>query len=232
VAAAVLAALILSGGVSGADELPTYDISISGFVGIAIPSTTDMSQADLTTNTNFTAKGVQRDSSASYGGKVTGWTTATRAKTGLDVGIELDYTHFSPDRPSQTTGANGINAGAPVSSARLLQNDMGVRIVAVNALVRWPIGVTEALPHGRWYPYVGIGGGTQRASLRLSDGREEANTALMAEGLAGMKLFFTRRVAVFTEYKYTYADHTFLFDNTRSEIIRAQHWIFGLALHF
>ena len=68
--------------------------------------------------------------------------------------------------------------------------------------------------------------------MRLSDGSEDSNTALLVQGLAGLKIFIVRHLAMFAEYKYTYADHTFIFDTTRSEIIRAHHMTFGLAIHF
>ncbi len=92
------------------------------------------------------------------------------------------------------------------------KNEVVVRTIAVNALFRIPFGVTEALPHGRWYPYLGVGGGVQHANMRLSDGSEDSNSALLVQGLGGVKIFIVRHVAIFREYKFTYADQTFVFD--------------------
>lgn len=213
-----------------ADDL--YDISLSGFAGFAIPLATTVNQTNATQSTNFTAQDVKLDSSGSYGMKLTAWTTALRPKNGFDLGIEIDHTRFSADTRAQTASASGISQGNAVRSAFVNKNEVGVRTIAVNALFRIPYGITEALPHGRWYPYLGVGGGVQHATMRLTDGSEDSNSALLVQGLAGIKIFIVRHVAIFGEYKFTYADHSFVFDATRNETIQAHHMTFGVALHF
>lgn len=230
VACATTCLMLASGGDSSADDL--YDLSMSGFAGFAIPLPTTVNQTNATQNTNFTAQDVKLDSSGSYGMKLTAWTTALRPKNGFDLGIELDHTRFSADSLAQTVSASGISQGVPVRSAFVNKNEVAARIIAVNALFRIPYGVTEALPHGRWYPYAGVGGGVQHATMTLSDGSEDSNSALVVQGLAGVKIFIVRHVAIFGEYKFTYADHSFVFDSTRNEIIQAHHMTFGVALHF
>ena len=209
-----------------------YDLSIAGFGGFAIPQETRINQVSATRNENFTAQNVQLDSGGSYGAKVTAWTTALRAKNGFDLGIELDHTRFSADSRAQTVSASGLANGIAVRSAFVNKNDVSARTIAINALFRIPFGITEQLPHGRWYPYFGGGGGVERATMRLSDGSEDSNSTLLVQGLAGLKIFIVRHLAMFAEYKYTYADHSFIFDATRSEIIRAHHMTFGIAIHF
>jgi Outer membrane protein beta-barrel domain len=209
-----------------------YDLSIAGFGGFVIPQETKVTQSSPTRNENFTAQNVQLDSAGSYGVKLTAWTTALRAKNGFDLGIELDHTRFSADSRAQTAAATGVSNGTAVHSAFVNKNDVSARTIAVNALFRIPFGITEQLPHGRWHPYFGGGGGVERATMRLSDGSEDSNSALLVQGLAGLKIFIVRHLAMFAEYKYTYADHTFIFDATRSEIIRAHHMTFGIAVHF
>lgn len=213
-----------------ADDL--YDISLSGFAGFAIPLPTTVNQTNATQSTNFTAQDVKLDSSGSYGMKLTAWTTALRPKNGFDLGIEIDHTRFSADTLAQTVSASGMSQGVPVRSAFVNTNEVAVRTIAVNALFRIPYGITEALPHGRWYPYLGVGGGVQHASMRLTDGSEDSNSALLVQGLAGVKIFVVRHVAIFGEYKFTYAEHSFVFDSTRNETIQAHHMTFGVALHF
>lgn len=213
-----------------ADDL--YDISLSGFAGFAIPLATTVNQTNATQSTNFTAQDVKLDSSGSYGMKLTAWTTALRPKNGFDLGIEIDHTRFSADTRAQTVGAGGMSQGVAVRSAFVNKNEVGVRSIAVNALFRIPYGITETLPHGRWYPYLGVGGGVQHATMRLTDGSEDSNSALLVQALAGIKIFIVRHVAIFGEYKWTYADHSFVFDSTRNETIQAHHMTFGVALHF
>lgn len=224
----IMAATVLSN--AFADDL--YDLSLSGFAGFAIPLETTVNQTNAPQSTNFTAQDVKLDSSGSYGMKLTAWTTALRPKNGIDLGIEIDHTRFSADTRAQTASAGGMSQGVAVGSAFVNKNEVGVRIIAVNALFRIPFGVTEALPHGRWYPYLGMGGGVQHATMRLTDGSEDSNSALLVQGLAGIKIFVVRHVAIFGEYKFTYADHSFVFDSTRNETIQAHHMTFGVALHF
>jgi Outer membrane protein beta-barrel domain len=230
--ACVVTIIVAMTGLSSAFADDLYDISLSGFAGFAIPLTTTVNQTNATQSTNFTAQDVKLDSSGSYGMKLTAWTTALRPKNGFDLGIELDHTRFSADTRAQTASAGGVSQGVAVQSAFVNKNEVGIRSIAVNALFRIPYGVTEALPHGRWYPYVGVGGGVQRATMRLTDGSEDSNSALLVQGLAGIKIFIVKHVAIFGEYKFTYADHSFVFDATRNETIQAHHMTFGVALHF
>jgi hypothetical protein len=44
------------------------------------------------------------------------------------------------------------------------------------------------MPQGRWYPYVGIGGGAQRARLSLQ-GYEETSYSPSIQALGGIKFF-------------------------------------------
>jgi hypothetical protein len=224
----IVATTVLSSAL--ADDV--YDISLSGFAGFAIPLATMINETNATQSTNFTAQDVKLDSSGSYGMKLTAWTTALRPKNGFDLGIEIDHTRFSADTRAQTVSASGMSQGNAVPSAFVNKNEVGVRTIAVNALFRIPYGITEALPHGRWYPYLGVGGGVQHATMRRTDGSEDSNSALLVQGLAGIKIFVVRHVAIFGEYKFTYADHSFVFDLTRNETIQAHHMTFGVALHF
>ncbi|MDF2458745.1 MAG: exported protein of unknown function [Nitrospira sp.] len=230
--ACVVTMMVAPAGLSSAFADDLYDISLSGFAGFAIPRETTVNQTNATQSTNFTAQDVKLDSSGSYGMKLTAWTTALRPKNGFDLGIEIDHTRFSADTRAQTVSAGGMSQGVAVQSAFINKNEVGVRTIAVNALFRIPYGITEALPHGRWYPYFGVGGGVQHATMRLTDGSEDSNSALLAQGLAGVKIFIVKHVAIFGEYKFTYADHSFVFDSTRNETIQAHHMTFGVALHF
>ncbi|HTU02108.1 MAG TPA: hypothetical protein VMG58_09840, partial [Candidatus Sulfotelmatobacter sp.] len=136
-------------------------------------------------------------------------------------------------------------------------------------LLRHPFGVTPDLPQGRWYPYLGIGGGAEIAqkkgtpvfsltgmafapgpvSIRVGD--SATDTAAVLQLLAGLKIFFTRHVALFGEYKFTHADHTFRYSyqvcngcvgfggtlyggppRTEKFSTDVNHVVGGLAVHF
>jgi hypothetical protein len=76
--------------------------------------------------------------------------------------------------------------------------EFGVDNLAVSLLFRYPIWATTDLPHGRWYPYVGIGGGFQRARLS-TQGYEETSYSPLFQGLVGVKFFLIKHVAIFGE---------------------------------
>src|SRR5436309_10047218 len=117
-------------------DVPQWDVSVSAFGGLAIPSKTDITETDPTIPEDITAKDVELKNSASFGGKITGWTTAPRAKNGLDLGLELDITHFSPDVKAQTVSATGSVSGVPIVGVTFNKIDVNSTIVAVNFLDR------------------------------------------------------------------------------------------------
>jgi opacity protein-like surface antigen len=88
----------------------------------------------------------------------------------------------------------------------------------------------------RLQPYVGVGLGIFFARASDSTGSASDNGVPGLNALAGVRYFFTERVALFAEYKYNRA--TFDFDNvagTGSGVkgdYSASHIVGGLSLHF
>jgi len=201
-----------------------------------VPYNTDMnvSDPDPTIGT-FTFKHLTLRNSPTVGAKMTGWTSSMRSKLGIDLGAELDYTRFTPSL-KQNSEPQIVN-----SSAGLMQGDLETvkspitaHIAAVNLLVRRPFGSSPDFPSGRWYPYLGIGGGAEIAHARIEETNASAtDTSGMWQALAGVKLFLNKHVAFFAEYKNTYAKHTFTFDSSPQRLtIHANHVVGGLAFHF
>jgi hypothetical protein len=160
----------------------------------------------------------QLDKSPSVGGKIGVWFTAPRKTLGIDIGTEIDVTNFNPDTP----GTLEINA----------------TYFGVHVLARMPMGVTEELPNGRWFPYLGVGGGGQRIAFdapgSISEGR---HTAPAFQGLWGAKVFLTKHIALFGEGKFTHASHTLGFQSGISTAdfdltVNALHGVGGLSIHF
>jgi hypothetical protein len=88
----------------------------------------------------------------------------------------------------------------------------------------------------RLQPYVGIGLGIFFARASDSTGSASDNGVPGLNALAGVRYYFTERVALFAEYKYNRA--TFDFDNIASTgagvkgDYSASHIVGGLSLHF
>lgn len=187
---------------AGAEEevrIRPVDAYISGFGGYSFPFNTNISSGG-----SIVAQDVEYENSPSFGGKVGLWVTAPRKTLGIDIGAEIDVTHFDPD---------------PTLSATYF---------GVNLMARMPMGIEPELPNGRWFPYIGFGGGAQRLCFEAF-GFKESNTVPAFQGLGGVKVFLVKQVAVFVEGKFTHASHTLsALDFTVSTV----HGVGGLSLHF
>jgi hypothetical protein len=102
--------------------------------------------------------------------------------------------------------------------------------------------VTQELPNGRWFPYIGVGGGGQRLTAKNIPGfagLEGEHTAPAFQGLWGAKVFITKHIAVFGEGKFTYASHAlefemgpFVLSPPLDLTVHALHGVGGLSVHF
>ena len=185
------------------------DVYISGFGGYSFPFKTDVSFEGVTLSD------VELKNSPSFGGKIGLWVTAPRRALGIDVGFEIDVTHFNPD----TRGTLELNA----------------TYFGINVLARVPIGVSAGLPNGRWFPYIGVGGGGQRLAMQAPGTTEGRNTAPAFQGLGGVKVFVTKHIAVFAEGKFIHASHNQGVEsaNTPLELdLSSVHGTGGLSVHF
>jgi opacity protein-like surface antigen len=211
----------------------TIDAFLSLYGGVNAPFKTDMTIIEP--GTNVTTQDLKLDRSASIGGKVGVWFTTIRPKTGIDFGLEFDVMNFRPDvQEGQVLRASGTVGGVPVSGLVTNHSDLNATLFAVNLLARLPIAVSDELPNGRLSPYVGVGGGVQRTSIHPGGGDEGVDIAPAFQALAGLKVFLVRQVALFGEYKFTHASHTFGIDPT-GEIkldVTVNHFVAGLSLHF
>lgn len=219
--------------VCGEDFRPTnpLDSYVAISLGAAIPFKTDVTETGP--GTNLEVRDVSLRGSLSLGAKLGAYSTAYRAQTGYDFGVEADVTLFLPDQKSGTFGASGTRSGVPVTSVTAAQLNLSTTIYAVNLLIRKPMGVSEAYPNGRWFPYVGIGGGAQR--IEVSGGRDGIDP--VGQVLAGAKLMLGRHWALFGEYKFSHATQKlaasdFSPNSTDTFHFNVNHINFGLAWHF
>src|SRR5262249_41081719 len=156
-----------------AEAADRWAFSFSGYGGKAYPSNED---ADIncgsTCSTNGlplrgTIHGIQLNDSATWGAKATAWFLPRTYSWSPQFGVELDWTRFTPNMDPQTQGASGtipvpgFQLGA-VSSPGM---SLSTNIMAINVVFRYPIGLNEQWPEGRWGPYFGLGGGVQRTHV-------------------------------------------------------------------
>jgi opacity protein-like surface antigen len=240
--AAGFAILLVAPGLALA-QVPHWDFSLSAFAGWAKPFNTDITGTDPGVPFRFEARDVGLKSSITFGGRFGAWWTRARTRTGLDLGAELDITQFFPEKGSDPSAAGlpaaGGSAGTPGASrvglgGGLLASkiDISTTIAAANFLARYPMGVTGEWPSGRWYPYVGIGGGVEIGRAQTGS-FEDTDAAGAFQALAGLKVFVERHLALFAEYKFTHANHSFRLGTETDEIsLNVNHIVMGLAVHF
>ena len=214
-------------------QVPTWDLSISAFEGGALPFDTELKYRDGTVPADAKAKGVELKNSVSFGGKVDLWNTAFRPTFGFDFGGGIDVTHYTPAVKGGTGRITGTPGGVGFTgTGEVAGVDLDATIVAADLLARYPVWASPAFPNGRWYPYLGIGGGVDIARAAVG-GASDTDTAPVMEALAGLNVFLTRHLALFGEYKFTRAQHVFYEDTTRLHAaVDTNHIVGGLALHF
>jgi hypothetical protein len=157
------------------------------------------------------------------------WITAPRKTLGIDVGVEVDVTNFNPDASSGQVLSS--NVGLVVLLATL---NLNATYFGINVLARLPMGVTPELPNGRWFPYIGLGGGGQRLTFQAPGTNEGRDTAPAFQGLGGVKVFMTKNIAAFAEGKFIHASHSFAVEGGGSVdlTLNSVHGVGGLSFHF
>ncbi|OQW33494.1 MAG: hypothetical protein A4E19_03630 [Nitrospira sp. SG-bin1] len=138
-------------------------------------------------------------------------------------------TNFNPDASSGQVLSSSIGPGILLSTLELNATYFGI-----NVLARFPMGITSDLPNGRWFPYIGLGGGGQRLTFQTAGTNECRNTAPAFQGLGGIKVFLTKHIAVFAEGKFIHASHTFGIQGggTVELDLNSVHGVGGLSFHF
>ena len=155
-----------------------------------------------------TIKDLRIGTAAVYGGKL-GYFFEPRVLDG-NFGLELEASHFKSDVDAQTARFSGAILGAPFNGdLRVVRSDIEVTTVALNGLYRYPLGMSEDFPRGRFQPYVGAGLGafiaklsTTTTPLDVNKDIHDTDTRLGGQFLGGIRVLVTRNIALFAEYKF------------------------------
>ncbi len=126
---------------------------------------------------------------------------------GGHFGIELDINYFHPDPED-------------------LDFDLRIIPLGVNLLYRYPIKYFD--------PYAGIGIAAFWGTLDSDDFEDDDDVAGGFQVLAGIKAFFTKNIAMFTEYKYFHTGD-FEFNSSVGRIkqdINGHQLYGGIAYHW
>ncbi|MDR4465682.1 MAG: hypothetical protein MRJ66_15595 [Nitrospira sp.] len=240
-----LAAMCLLVSAAPAAAERNWEFSIGGYGGWAFHGDTTL-QFNQGTNlstlqvepVDAKATNVRFEDNTTFGAKLTAWHLPRKYSWQPQIGLEIDWTRFTADVPSgQVVPGFGtfLSTGTPIGFVLLgVTPEFAVDTMAVNLLFRYPIWATEDMPQGRWYPYVGIGGGAQRARLSRQ-GYEETSYSPSVQALTGLKFFVIKYLAVFAEAKWTQGWHTFKYETDsywERYSISTIHLVGGVAVHF
>ncbi|NJL16704.1 MAG: hypothetical protein HC938_05385 [Nitrospira sp.] len=151
-----------------------WEFSLGGYGGWAFHGdTTFQANQLINVSTGFVepvdGKGtnLRFKDAGTFGAKLTAWHLPRKYNWQPQIGLEIDWTRFTADVPEgQVIPGFGtfLTSGTPLGLiGPISRREFAVDNIAFNLLFRYPIWATEDMPQGRWYPYVGIGGGAQRA---------------------------------------------------------------------
>lgn len=248
------AALLILGCLLVAPGLAAAESYFAGYAGLAITPDNDLDifQDVGGATLDGTLKGVEFDRSPVFGIKL-GYFFPRRTLGG-HFGFEWEVYHFRPDIDDQSIDFSGTVLGAPVTGTFALgEADISVIAAGLNVLYRIPLVRSRRFPRGLLQPYVGVGAGafiarfeTESSNLDESQDIDDTDLQPGVQALAGVKLFLTRNVALFGEYKFLYtgefefklrASGTILGTpaaetTTLRSNLTGHHFNAGVALHF
>lgn len=197
----------------GSPGLARAEPYVAAYLGATFPL-----DAKITDNTAspLSASGVRVDESVVFGGKFGLWSDTVRW-----LGIELDISGYKVDIPGQV--ASGVTVFA---------TDMEITASGFHLLGRIPLGAPEGDPMRRANFYLGGGPAILAvAAKRLGVSDDVADFGLHA--LAGFKVFLSPNIALFAEYKFTYAEVTFDITGGTEDIELKINQVYGgIAYHF
>jgi opacity protein-like surface antigen len=173
---------------------------------------------------NGRARDLTFDSSLLYGGKAGYF--FERSLLGGNIGAELDVYHFEPNFGAQTVDFSGTFAGVSGDTRPRFQSaNLDVTAVTLNLLYRFRLLSEPKYPRGRLQPYVGVGAGAFIAEIETRTSTFDVNRQISdtdvrpgIQALGGARLFLTRNMALFAEYKFVKTE-TFSFSFKESGTI-------------
>ncbi len=138
------------------------------------------------------------------------------------LAIETEFFYSSPHVKQQDITFTA--PGVPTETPNFAGAHIRVAAWAVNWIIRYP--------GERLQPYAGVGPGIFWGRLSGIDFGTGSDTSLGLNALAGIRIFLTKQLAVFGEYKYNRTSFDFGGTTSLHVLYQAQHFAGGLSLHF
>jgi hypothetical protein len=204
----------------------TPELYLSFMTGVALPRSADATFTDGSGSSQGVSDIVQNvdyNMKFSIGGNAGIWFPTRDKLAGFDLGTELTGFLWFPDAPWRQENYNGVTDSSGVFQGT--STEIQGLYIGPSFLVRYPMGISETYPNGRWHPYVGIGVGMHQMSMRPGGSRgvsaccatggnldtnpipDQRDTTVGWMGMAGVKAHLFKYVAAFAEAKYLMAHH-------------------------
>lgn len=138
------------------------------------------------------------------------------------LGLEFDFSHSDANIAEQGLTTSAPILGITQQNGRTPGVGLSVSHMTMNIIARYPGSQVQ--------PYVGVGGGLGLSLLRTAP-QDATDLYPVFNVLIGVRMFMTKRVAFFTEYKHAWAMVEFS-DNRFEGDLRTNWFMGGLAYHF
>ncbi len=139
------------------------------------------------------------------------------------LGVETEVYNSTPNLQQGNVNSGSGGPLYPTSGGSTLR------------VTTWANYLVARYPGKTFQPYAGVGVGVNFATLASPIASSAANAVPGLNAMAGLRVFMTKNVALFGEYKYSYADFQFS-DVTRGGGISARYVsnivVGGLSYHF
>ncbi len=213
-------------GSSAAGATTTY---VFGSVGMIDPLDVDVTDHDVGDNLVFHDFKGDRVVEGGVGGGF--WRAFGDGP--VSWGIRGDLFRSNPDQPPQSPRAVGDIEGTPFDGPiDLGRTELEQTTLAASFVVRFNSrrGGGEAT---RVKPYLGVGGGIEWLEERLDDGAHDRDSSPMLQATGGVDFAVSGRFSIALEYRFTRADHDFVFGTARdNQAQEAHHLGAAFTLHF
>jgi opacity protein-like surface antigen len=210
---------------AAAESRPGWPRSVEGFVDLFLGAAmTQRTDVELRANLD---PGILRDLERRTGELSLDTSLIGGERVGFwwdFVGANLDVAYFKPDperKPIDLAGLSVPGFTLPAGSTVIVESELQVLTVGLNAMLRLQLVKDAAVPQGRLQPYV-FAGPTLFISIFdtearfivpgvLATNRSASDTEfrLGVTGGAGLTFMFTPSVGAFAEYRFTHAEPEF-----------------------
>jgi len=219
----LLVFLVHSPAVSAATEDPELYVAVYG--GVTIPQSLKEVQSSGVTP-EFTFSNLDLARSGVFGAKFGFFLPGRDRWLGVETEFFYSNPHIKQQNVTTTVPSVGFSSTDPFPGAHVR-----VSTWALNWILRYP---------GEFFqPYIGVGPGLFWGRVSGNDPNGAGNnfgtasaTNLGLNALAGARLFLTKRLGLFGEYKYNRVTFDFGGNLQVEALYQAQHVVGGLVLQF